>query len=156
MIFKGFEYKVNHTGPLAIQNEESSESSESEEVEQQPQSNGNFYKNKTKENDTILVLPEGAMINFLTNRKSNNMFFHLIPPNLEALDENFVVSELEKNLPNYLILQSMSYTNFNETYFCESFGKEICNLIPKYYEKPIVFGNDFWLAIYKKKEINEK
>ena len=115
-----------------------------------------FIENNTKKDDVILVLPEGAMINFLTNRKSHNMFFHLIPPNLEALNENFVVKELNKELPNYLILESMSYNNFNETYFCESFGKQICNLIPKYYEAPIVFGDNFWLAIYKKKESNEK
>ena len=50
----------------------------------------------------------------------------------------------------------MSYNNFNETFFCESFGQKICNLIPKYYEKPIVFGTDFWMAIYKKKDLNEK
>ena len=115
-----------------------------------------FIEKNTKKNDTILILPEGAMINFLTNRKSHNKFFHLIPPNLEALDENFVVEELKKDLPDYLILESMSYTNFNETFFCESFGQKICGLIPQYYEQPIVFGENFWLAIYKKKEKNEK
>ena len=63
---------------------------------------------------------------------------------------------MEKDLPEYLVIQPMSFANFNETYFCESFGKKICSLIPKYYEKPTVLGTNFWIAIYKKKEQNEK
>ncbi|MBE7705355.1 MAG: hypothetical protein E7Z90_06055 [Cyanobacteria bacterium SIG29] len=110
------------------------------------------YINKnTKEEDTILVLPEGSVINYLTKRKSHNKFYYLIPPNIEVFGEESIVKELEQDLPEYLILQPMSYTNFSETYFCDSFGKKICNLIPKYYEAPIVFGDDFWLAIYKLK-----
>lgn len=110
-----------------------------------------YIKQNTQEEDKILVLPEGAMINFFTDRKSHNKFYYLIPPNIEVFGEENIVKELEKDLPEYLVIQPMSFTNFNETYFCESFGTKICNLIPKYYEKPLVFGNDFWIAIYKLK-----
>ena len=112
----------------------------------------NYIKNNTKKDDTILVLPEGAAINFLTDRKSNNKYYYLIPPNIEIFGEDNIVKDLENNLPDYLVIQPMSYLNFKETYFCESFGNKICSIIPKYYEKPIVFGKEFWLAIYKKKE----
>lgn len=112
-----------------------------------------YIKENTKPDDTVLVLPEGAMINFFTDRKSHNKFYYLIPPNIEIFGEENIVKELEEDLPNYLVIQPMSFTNFNETYFCESFGNKICNLIPQYYEPPTVFGKDFWMAIYKKKEI---
>ena len=115
-----------------------------------------YIKQNTKEDDRILVLPEGAMINFFTDRKSHNKFYYLIPPNIEVFGEYNIVNELEEDLPEYLVIQPMSFNNFNETYFCESFGNQICNLIPKYYEAPIVFGSDFWIAIYKKRELNEK
>ncbi len=111
-----------------------------------------YIKDNTNKDDTILVLPEGAAINFLTDRKSNNKYYYLIPPNIEIFGEDNIVKDLENNLPDYLVIQPMSYLNFNETYFCESFGNKICSIIPKYYEKPIVFGKEFWLAIYKKKE----
>ena len=91
------------------------------------------------------------MINFLSERKSNDKYYYLIPPNIEVFGESAIAEDLENNLPNYIVLQSMSYTNFNETYFCESFGRQICELLPKYYENPIVFGNDFWFALYKLK-----
>lgn len=116
----------------------------------------NYIKNNTNKNDRILVLPEGSAINFLTDRKSHNKYYYLIPPNIEIFGEDNIVNDLEKDLPEYLIIQPMSYNNFKETYFSESFGQKICALIPKYYEKPIVFGKEFWLAIYKKKVKNEK
>lgn len=111
----------------------------------------NYISSNTKKDDTVLVLPEGAMINFLSERKSNDKYYYLIPPNIEVFGENAIAEDLENNLPNYIVLQSMSYTNFDETYFCESFGRQICELLPKYYENPIVFGDDFWFALYKLK-----
>ena len=66
------------------------------------------------------------------------------------------LENLKNDLPDFIVLQPMSYTNFNETFFCESFGKKICEIIPKYYEYPKVFGSDFWLAVYKKRNIDEK
>lgn len=113
----------------------------------------NFISKETKNDDKILVLPEGAMINFLTDRKSDNRYFYLIPPNIEIFGEENIVSGLKNNLPEYIILQSMSYINFGETFFCESFGVKICSLIPEYYQRPLVFGDEFWIAVYKKKDI---
>ena len=114
-----------------------------------------YIKNNTKESDNILVLPEGAMINYLTDRNSHNKFYYLIPPNIEIIGEQEIKNKLEENLPEYIIIQPMSYNNFGQTYFCESFGKKICDLIPQYYEKPYVItesDNDFWIAIYKLKK----
>lgn len=111
----------------------------------------NYIKTNTNKDDTVLVLPEGAIINFLSERKSHNKYYYLIPPNIEIFGEDKIVKDLEKDLPDYIVIQPMSYNNFKETFFCESFGREICALIPKYYERPLVFGEDFWLAVYKKR-----
>ena len=114
-----------------------------------------YIKTQTRETDQVLVLCEGAMINFLSDRKSNNKYYYLIPPNIEIFGEDNIVKDLEKDLPDYIVIQPMSYINFKETFFCESFGLKICNIIPKYYKKPIVFGKDFWIAIYERKN-NDK
>ncbi len=111
-----------------------------------------YIRENTKKDDTVLVLPEGAVINFLSDRKSNNKYFHLIPSNIEIFNEDNIVKDLEKNLPDYIVIQPMSYGNFNQTFFCESFGIKICSLIPRCYERPVVFGDEFHVAIYKRKE----
>lgn len=116
----------------------------------------NYIQNNTNKDDIILVLPEGAAINFLTNRKSNNKYYYLIPPNIEIFGEENIVKDLENDLPDYIVIQPMSYINFKETFFCESFGLKICNIIPKYYKKPVVFGNDFWIAVYERKNNDEE
>ncbi len=112
-----------------------------------------YISSNTKPSDTLLVIPEGAMINFLSNRLSNNRYFYLIPPNIETFGEEKIFSDIENSLPDYIIIQPMSYLNFNETFFCESFGRKICGLIPKYYKPPIVFGNQFQLALYERNSL---
>ena len=112
-----------------------------------------YIDKNTSITDRILVLPEGAMINFLTNRLSDNKYFHLSPANIDVLGEDNIVKDLENYLPDYIVLQPMSYNNFGHTYFCESFGIKICNLLPKYYQTPVVFGENFWIAVYKRKGI---
>ena len=116
----------------------------------------NWLKENSNSDDVVLVMPEGSVINYLARRKSHNKFYYLIPPNIDVFGEENIVQELEKHLPDYIVLQPMSYSNFNETFFCESFGTKICELLPMYYDYPIVFGSDFWLAVYKKRRINEK
>ena len=110
-----------------------------------------YIKNNTNKDDTVLVLPEGAMINFLTDRKSNNKFYYLIPSNVEVFGNDYIISELKKQLPRYILLQPMLYQSFNQTSFCESYGREICENILKFYEQPVVYGDNFWIAIYKRK-----
>ena len=108
-----------------------------------------YLINNTSMDDTILVLPEGAIINFLTDRISNNKFYYLIPPNIEIFQEEKIKNELENNLPDYIVIQPVSYYNFDETFFCESFGKRICSIIPEYYENIRTFGKEFQIAVYK-------
>ncbi len=110
-----------------------------------------YLHKETKTTDKILVLPEGAIFNFLTDTLSDNKYYYLIPPNIEIFGEDNVVNDIEKNLPDYVILQTLSYNKYRETLFCESFGEKICTLLPKYYDYPKIFGDNFKLAIYKKK-----
>ncbi len=111
----------------------------------------NYINNNTNPENSIVAMPEGSMINFLSGRKSDDMYYYLIPPNIEIFGEDKITDDLKSDLPDYIVLSPLSYTNFNETYFCGSFGNKICSLLTEYYDNPVVFGDDFWLAIYKRK-----
>lgn len=112
-----------------------------------------YIKNETNKEDTILVIPEGAMLNYLTDRKSNNKYYYLLPPNIEIFGEEKIVKDLEKNLPEYIIIPPRSFTDYKETFLCESFGQKICGLIPKYYNPPVIQKGqyEYSIAIYKKR-----
>lgn len=112
-----------------------------------------YIINETNQSDKILVLPEGAMFNYLTGRKSDNKYYYLLPSNVEIFEESRIMKDLEKNLPDYIIITPRAFADYNETYFCGSFGGEICKLLPLYYNKPIIQkgGYDYSIAIYKKR-----
>lgn len=113
----------------------------------------NYIKKETQKEDKILVMPEGAMLNYLTNRKSDNQYYYLLPSNVELFTEEEIVKNLENNLPDYIIMTPRSFSDYKETFFCDSFGQKICNLIPKYYENPILQKGhyEYTIAIYKKR-----
>ena len=112
-----------------------------------------YIKNETNTDETILVLPEGAMLNYLTKRKSDNKYYYLLPSNVEIFTEEKIVQDLKKNLPDYIIMTPRSFIDYKETFFCESFGVQICKLIPEYYNPPIIQKGsfDYAIAIYKKR-----
>ena len=93
------------------------------------------------------------MLNYLTNRKSDNQYYYLLPSNVELFTEEEIVKNLENNLPDYIIMTPRSFSDYKETFFCDSFGQKICNLIPKYYENPILQKGhyEYTIAIYKKR-----
>lgn len=52
---------------------------------------------------TVLVLQEGIMLNFLTDRKTNLRLYHLIKIHVETLGEKYIIEELKQNPPDYII-----------------------------------------------------
>ncbi len=109
----------------------------------------NYIQENTKEGDTLLFVPEGVFINYLTNRKSDNKLFYLIPPNCEIMTDNFIEAEIKENKPDFIIFTNISYRDFGQTSFKNSWGKNIYNYIKELYNEEVVLGEDFKLFIYK-------
>lgn len=64
----------------------------------------NYIKNNTPQDATVLVLQEGIMLNFLSDRKTNLMLYHLINIHIEALGEDYIIKNLSKNPPDYFVI----------------------------------------------------
>lgn len=117
--------------------------------------------NTTTDKDTILMLPEGPMINFLTDRKTNNKYYHLLPNHISALKENKIVDDLTKNPPEYIMVESLSYSSYGKEYFGINFGKEIFNFIIQNYslQEKITSNNEsteFFIVIFKRNNMTSK
>ena len=54
----------------------------------------NWIFTNTKTDNTVVMLPEGPMINFLTGRKTNNLYYHLIPNHIAALGEDNIIKDI--------------------------------------------------------------
>lgn len=110
----------------------------------------NYIVQNTSKDSVIVSIPEGAIINFLTERKSHDYYYYLIPVNMQVFGEQRVLSDFKKNPPDYVILNNVQYTPFNVGTFCD-YAPEICDFVLKNYT-PVYGTNDkLGCILYKKK-----
>ncbi|MBR1753877.1 hypothetical protein IJ732_03490 [bacterium] len=63
-----------------------------------------YIKTNTPKDSTVLVMQEGVMLNFLTDRPTDLMLYHLINIHIEALGEDYILNRLNQNPPNYVVI----------------------------------------------------
>lgn len=115
-----------------------------------------WVRKNTKKDESVLVLPEGVMVNFLTDRPTKPLYYHLIPNHVSALGEDNVVTGLNADKPDYIIV--LSYPG-NKVYakseMCQDWGEKICHFIDDNYvsEKPQkrIILNKKEVLFYRKK-----
>ena len=111
------------------------------------------YINKnTNPDDTVLVIPEGTIINYFTNRKSHNSLFNLVPSNSEALTDSKIIELLENNPPNYIIISNLRYICYKKGSFIKTWGKNIYEYIKQHYILDETTGDEVMMYIYKKND----
>ena len=105
-----------------------------------------------KKDKTILILPEGAMFNYLSNRKTNLKYYQLLPNHIEAIGEENIVNDLRLNGPDYILITNIDYTIYGKDEFCKGFGEKICKFIFENYNRDRTFSNGRAVEIraYKK------
>lgn len=112
----------------------------------------NYINNNTPENARIVAVPEGAIINFLTNRKSDDFYYYLIPVNVQIFGEKKIVSDFKNDMPDYFLINDIPYTPFHCGNFCE-YAPEICKFIKENYT-PVFKTNDIIeFVLYKKNPV---
>ena len=126
-----------------------------------------FVKESTKEVNTlvqyiiknvpvsekIVTIPEGAMINFLSGRYTDDKYYYLIPVNVQLFGEENIVNDFRKNPPSYFLLNGLPYYCFNTSSICQ-YAPELCNFIDKNYT--LVAKTQGALEFYLYKRIKSK
>lgn len=83
----------------------------------------------TDKNESIVILPEGHMINFLAARRSDNFYNNLIPMYVEAFGEENIINHFESNKPDYFIISSRDTSDYGHKYFCLNYAEDLCEWI---------------------------
>ena len=115
----------------------------------------NYINNNSQKADKILVAPEGALINYLTDRPTNGYLFHLIFPNYEALGEDFIINLFLSQHYKYVIFHSHNYPEYGRySPFIENWGQNFYKIVSENYDFKIKFvsNNGFTYYVYKLKE----
>lgn len=109
-----------------------------------------YIRNNTPKDAVILTVPEGAMINFLAERDSHNMFYYLIPVNVQIFGEDFILKNLEKNPPDYFVFSMLIYSVYGVGDLC-SYAPSVCGFIDKNYKIEKTEAGPIGFALYKRK-----
>ncbi len=110
-----------------------------------------------KEGGNIWVIPEGTMINFLTNHPSNGLYSNIMPPYIQAFGEEKIISDTEKSPPKYVFITNRVCSDHGLKDICVDYGIKICDYIKEKYSpvvifETVVFKNAYQIFIYERKK----
>lgn len=111
----------------------------------------NFIKNNTEKNDKIVILPEGLIINFLTERQSDNYFNSMLPLYIESFGEKNIINHFEGNKPEYFVLSNEKMDNYGFKYICYDYALGLCSFIKENYDHIKTIDNGYRYLIFRKK-----
>lgn len=111
----------------------------------------NYIEKNTKKSDTIVIFPEGPLINFLTDRKSDDWYNSLIPLYVEVLGEDKLIEHFSKTKPEYIIFNNWDNSNYYFKYICSDYAVSFCNFVARKYSQEKVIEKGFRYLIFKKK-----
>lgn len=110
-----------------------------------------YIETSVKEDDTVLVLPEGLSVCFLTGKNSDNKFYSLIPLYVETFGDKLVIERLKFKKPEYIVITNYDTSNYYYSLFGKDYAEDICKYVLSTYDLVKTFGNGFVLDIYKRK-----
>jgi hypothetical protein len=86
---------------------------------------------------TLTVLPEGAMINYLSRRLSPNPYLVWLPPEMEMFGQTNMAAAFEKNSPDYVVILERSTAEYGVGYFgyYPRYGTELMQWIDDHYDR---------------------
>lgn len=91
-----------------------------------------YIRENTSKDAKIVTVPEGAMINFLAERDTDNYYYYLIPVNVQIFGAEKIVNDFKKNPPDYFLMNDLRYTVYGLDDFC-SYTKGACEFIKENY-----------------------
>lgn len=119
----------------------------------------NYIKAEIPAESSFMMMPEGLMINFLTDRKGNSWFYSLTPNFVEAF-ENKIIRDMQVKKPDYIFITNQNTNDYGFRSFGEDYGKSIYNYVKDNYEfvqkikDPCPDENALHIKIYKLKNSN--
>lgn len=108
-----------------------------------------YIQANTKTTDTVVIFPEGLLINFLTDRKSDNFYNSLIPLYVETFGEDKIIEHFKQKKPEYIIFNNWDNKEYYFRYICNDYALSFCGFVAKNYTQEKVIDDGFRYLIFK-------
>lgn len=109
-----------------------------------------YIDQNTKKTDKIVILPEGTLINFLTDRKSDNFYLSLIPLYVESFGEENIIQHFRENKPEYIVFNNWNTKDYYFSYICQDYAIGFCSFVGENYKQVKVIDTGFRYLIMKR------
>jgi hypothetical protein len=90
---------------------------------------------------TLLVLPEGVMLNYLARRRNPTPFPSFMPPEVEIFGEPAIVSALEFDPPDLIVLIDRNLREYGIRRWGVDHSAVLRNWIARRYRSTLILGN---------------
>ncbi len=90
-------------------------------------------KGRMGPDDTLLVLPEGILVNYLLRRRTPTRFVNFMPPELVFFDEEKIVAEIASAPPDFVALVHRPTTDYGHPFIGDGYGEPIMEWIRAHY-----------------------
>ena len=113
-----------------------------------------FMNNIKEENPSVMVYPEGLMLNFLSNKKTktNGFYNSLIPLYIEGFGEDEIIKSYKENPIDYIIFSNILSESYRKGEICKTYAFDVCHYVYQNYSK--VFetksGEEYNYTVFKR------
>ncbi|QDV09429.1 hypothetical protein Poly30_49870 [Planctomycetes bacterium Poly30] len=97
---------------------------------------------RTGPDQTLLVLPEGIMVNYQLRRRTPTRLVNFMPPELVFFDEDAIAAELASHPPDFVALIHRPTLDYGYPFFGEGFGEPILEWVRAHYDEVRIIGDD--------------
>jgi len=96
-----------------------------------------WIEKNTPPDATLAVLPEGAMINYLSRRVNPTLHLVWVPPLMAVFGQTNMTAAFEKNSPDYVLVIARSASEFGVKFFGydPQYGMELMRWIEDHYDR---------------------
>jgi len=91
--------------------------------------------------ETILVLPEGVMINYLARRETPTRYVNFMPPELILFGEAAIVEALDATPPDHVVLIHREAWEYGQAVFGAGYGRAIWDWVAEHYRPAATIGD---------------
>jgi hypothetical protein len=76
----------------------------------------------TTRDESLVVFPEGVMINYLSRRKNPTPFYTFMPVEMGLFREEKILASFQENPPDYVVFVDYQIQTYGYAHFCEEYG----------------------------------
>jgi hypothetical protein len=99
-------------------------------------------RHRVRPGDTLSVLPEGILINYLARIDSSVPFDSFIPPVLQIFGESRILASFRARPPDYVLLSHRETPEYGAALFGRDYGRELFSWVMEHYSPVAQYGRD--------------